>query len=210
MAHVVLSSSLTEWLTALGTVGAVLAALFLQLALPRILRPRLEVPAGAIPSAITDEDEEDKKGVWWDIPVKNGGRGDAVAAQVILLAVDPQPDPPVALRSLRWTHLNEESQTELPAGVTRSVELGKKWPLDNASLELGLHPPMGATKRKQLRPLSFGELYTLEVALVARNARVRHYSFKLGLSDGHLTFPDRFREVSRTRSFLGGVQAWRR
>jgi hypothetical protein len=176
-----LAASALEWFTAAGTVGAVVVALYLQLALPRWLRPKLEIPRGAAPEPVRDRD-----GIWWDIPIVNCGRGtSAIAAQAMLTnVVAPSEQPPIALRSLRWTHVDDEARVEVPAGIVRWVQLGKKRPSVAPELELGLHPPMGETPRKALTVA--GE-YRFSVALVARNATARHYAFTVWLMpDGAL------------------------
>src|SRR5258705_11974774 len=79
-----------EWLIAIGTLGAVAAALFLQLAIPYWRRPKLEIPQGAQPERVTDLDRGGVPGEWWDLPVLNSGRSTtALAAQMMLTSVTP-------------------------------------------------------------------------------------------------------------------------
>jgi len=204
-----LAATTVEWLTAAGTVGAVVAALWLQAALPRLLRPKLEIPRGAAPEAVVDRD-----GIWWDIPIVNRGRGSsAIAVQAMLTdVVVPPGQPPIALRSLEWTHVNDSARVEVPAGIVRRVQFGKKRPRGAPSLELGLHPPMGDTPRKEL---TVPGRYTFSLALVASNALARYYSFSVVLerdgtvAPGEILAEPRSRRLRRALQSTLGLQPWR-
>lgn len=184
-----MEANLAQWVGAVGAVGAIATALFLQLWIPFWRRPKLRVPSGATPEPVSDADNDRIQGSWWDIPVENRGRRDtAIAAQVMLTAVEsrdatPPPKLRVPLRSLKWTHL-QNAQADVPAGVMRSVELGKVKPIGTGPLLLGIFPPLRHSKRGELPEGS----YRLEFAVVARNARARYYRLDLDLRDGTLHF----------------------
>jgi hypothetical protein len=184
----VIASALTSWLAAVGTCGAVLVALFLQLLMPYRRRPKLVILNEAVPEATTDTDGDGIEGQWWDISVENKGRRDAaVGAQVMLTGVllPEVTEHRVPLRSLKWTHL-ENAQTEIPAGITRSVELGRIKPKGTGRLRLGIFPPLEHSSRTELGP----GRYSFEIALVAENVRARHYVVDFVLDDhGALSFP---------------------
>lgn len=176
----------TDWLTAVGTVGAVLVALFLSLAIPYWRRPKLEIPRGTQPELTEDTSNDGIAGDWWDIPVRNAGRRDsAVGAQVILTNVRVEsPNPTrVPLRSLKWTHL-DSGTAEIPAGITRSVELGQFWPKGTGPFKLEIYPPMKDSKRNELQRGT----YHFDLAVVARNARARYYRLDVVVGDGSLSF----------------------
>jgi hypothetical protein len=128
-----MKANAADWVGAVGAVGAIFAALFLQLWLPFWRRPKLRIPRGAKPDPVSDADNDGTQGEWWDIPVENRGRRDtATAAQVMLTAAESRDSSSplelrVPLRSLKWTHL-QNAQADVPAGVRRSVELGKVKP----------------------------------------------------------------------------------
>jgi hypothetical protein len=173
------ATSTAEWLAAGGTVGAVAFALLFQAFAPWWLRPKLLIRHGATPERVVRED-----GTWWDIRIVNRGRGrSAIAAQMMLTHVkepEREPEAPIALRSLKWTHLNEEAEAEVPAGISRAVEFGKKSP-DSCCIELGLFPEIDDPPRARLEQPG---AYTFDLSLVAANATPRNYWFKVTLRQG--------------------------
>jgi len=203
-----MKANLAEWVGAVGAVGAIAAALFLQLWIPFWRRPKLRIRSGTTPDPVSDADNDGIQGEWWDIPVENRGRRDtALAAQVMLTAVEsrgpaPPPELRVPLRSLKWTHL-QNAQADVPAGVRRSVELGKVKPKGKGLLLLGVFPPLRHSKRGELSEGS----YRLEFAVVARNARARYYRLDLDLRDGTLHFPTEMIEQRRQQAARASVRS---
>jgi hypothetical protein len=206
MSSMAMKANAAEWVGAVGAVGAIATALFLQLWIPFWRRPKLRIPSGAKPDPVSDADNDGVQGEWWDIAVENRGRRDtALAAQVMLTAADSRaPSPPlklrVPLRSLKWTHL-QNAQADVPAGVRRGVELGKVKPKGNGLLLLGIFPPLRHSKRGELAEGS----YRLEFAVVARNARARYYRLDLDVRSGTLHFPNGIIEQRRQQAARASI-----
>jgi hypothetical protein len=186
-----------EWAGAILTAGGIALALSIQLLIPWWRRPKLEIEPGARPQPVTDIDNDKQEGQWWDMPVRNNGRGEtASAAQVMLTGVRRQEESTgngdalretrVPLRSFKWTHL-EDAQAEIPAGVERSVELGKIKPKGQPGrpLTLGIFPRLENSQRADLPD----GRYLLEFAVVAKNARARYYSLEVAIDVGKAEFP---------------------
>jgi hypothetical protein len=190
------AASVADWLIAVGTIGAVLVALFLQVAIPYWRRPTLVILPGTIPESVTDTDEQDVEGEWWDIPVTNDGRGDAIGAQVLLTHVSTGDGTKtrVPLRSLKWTHFHS-GIADIPAGITRSVELGHIKPIAGGPLSLGIYPPLGESERGELQR----DAYQITFAVVASNARARYFKLDLRFDESGLSFPDGVLASARPR-----------
>jgi hypothetical protein len=92
----------------------------------------------------------------------------------------PKGQAPIALRSLKWTHLEDTARAELPAGIFRWVEFGRQPPKE-PRIELGLHPCIDDPPRRHLEQEG---KYTFYLALVAANATARNYSFVVTLGEG--------------------------
>ena len=153
------ASGATDWLAALGTVGAVLVALFLQLARPWWRRPQLELlpydpsPETGDRSLVRPGDKPPARAedasLWFRLRVTNKGHGSpARNAQVTVVrtrCLDPvlEPGAVIPTRPLKWADVPAAS-IEIPAGVTRHLDVAsvRRQPGSpaNGRLRLELYP----------------------------------------------------------------------
>jgi hypothetical protein len=185
-------SDVRDWLIAAGTLGAVFAALFLQLGWPYLRRPKLVIRRGTRPDSL---DDGEPVSWWYDLPVANVGRG-TTAREVEVVVTDVFSidkdgwlyKTKVPHRALKWTH-GEDSRSDLPAGFNRSVTIGAQRPATEAKplrFEVGTHPPLGNSERHVLPP----GRYRFDLSLVAANAKASSYSFTIVfLANGKVRLP---------------------
>jgi hypothetical protein len=185
-----------DWLIAAGTVGAVLAALFLQLMRPYLRRPRLVIRPNTKPDRLDDGDPVSS---WYDLPVDNVGGGETAREVEVVVtrvfSIDANCETSVPHRALKWTHRNG-SRSDLPAGFSRSVTIGAQRPPQEADpaegkeakplrFEVGTYPPL-PRKRHVLGP----GRYRFELSLVAANAKASRYTFTMLFeTDGSVELP---------------------
>jgi hypothetical protein len=175
------NSTIQGWLTAVGTLGAVLVALYLGPVRDRLRRPHLyarhdDVHADRI--VVAAEDDESVDTAWVRIRVGNrGGRLAAEDVEVVVTWVDQfSPDVvfgPVGL-SLPWSHgIPQTTSRTLPPGVEWHVDVARirrSSPEGQLGLELMTVP--------NTRELGRGT-FEVRIAVTARNADASHYRFGL-------------------------------
>lgn len=183
------SDQVRSWLESLATLAAVVVALFLQLWLPYLRRPKVRIKKGAQPDVTADG--HGVIGRYYDLPIENIGRGEVAREVEVVLTGIFRIDAQNALcvtgvphRALKWTHL-WDGRADVPAGFTRSVMIGAAWPAEAGQddkplrFEVGTFPPFEHSKRHVLLP----GRYRFELSVVAANARSRDYVFDLLLKD---------------------------
>jgi hypothetical protein len=188
-----LAADIPTWVGAVGTILAVVAALFLQLALPWFRRPRLELVSFDISqqsgdrSLVTAADKPSSKAeyssLWFRLRVENSGRGDAARnAQVTVTRVrridGEELGTVIPTRPLKWADL-PRALTDIPAGVIRHVDVAslRRQPgvKTNGRLRLELFPRDDHDLRHWLKPGT----YQLELVVSADGVRPRFYSLEL-------------------------------
>jgi hypothetical protein len=138
---------IASYVEAIATLLAVLLALFLQVILVRLRRPRLYV---TLTTDITEEDiaiddDNGKLNCWirckvWAAPRKQPARNAEVFVQRVHRPPDAANTREVPGGALMWSH-QEATQVSIPAGTWRRVDLLRYWihePASEPTVTLGL------------------------------------------------------------------------
>jgi hypothetical protein len=146
---VVVIASASAWLSAIGTLIAVVIALFAQFWLPYWRRPKLVVEpfdASETSADWTPDNPGGRKGIWFHLRVRNAGRySPALNAEVILVGAETlelhtadNPNPAgttpsksvVPLRPFKWSHVKDSrmgpAQRIEPASADRRASRASK------------------------------------------------------------------------------------
>lgn len=181
--------TLTGTVTAVGTLGSAVAAVYFGAIRPRWRRPNLTVGKVERVVADTHVDTGLKPAGWLRMPVGNARNRDAAEdVQAILRSVksgssaEQLTDRELGGFALMWTAI-EDAKALLPPGVTRYVNIGYEVKDDAGGAEpkfkLDLHnPPAGE------RPLWSCPVADIEVVIAARNANAVHHRFLIKLENG--------------------------
>jgi hypothetical protein len=202
-------STARDWLGTIGTLAAVVLALFLQLWLPFLRRPKLRVEPfdrRKTSGDWTPDNPDGLNGVWFNMRVHNQGRRDsALNAEVILADAelvgwerastsDDVPRCDVPLRPFKWSHARD-NRADIPAGVTRKIHIGtvRARAEEPMQFEVEVFPALRNSLRNRLAP----GRYRFSVAVVASNARARYYSLELDFREPRGTTHDELLESVR-------------
>jgi len=196
-------TTVLDWLTAIGTVGAVVVALYIGVIRERRRQPSLSLtfeqldPPDALEVPENRGTEKTTLIVYIHLLVSNRkGRHAAQDVEVIVTNVREMSarDGQSAVRgritlgdqSLRWSNSSQEAKrtyTSIPAGVTRRVDFVR---VENGLDEQGRLPlvldvwPQPVNQRTHLRSASLA----IELAVTASNADARRYTVVVHF-DGH-------------------------
>lgn len=186
---------LREWLTAIGTAGAVIVAVGLTIRAERLARGRRPVlelsydPETGISAEMmtillpgVNAAMVPHRGAYLRFRVSNRGGVDAAVGVEVLLAAVKVPSFEAETRTVeisfpgfQWTHLDAKTRLTIAPGVTRTIDVArvietslvKKW---QDRVELCVFPTPG-NERNFLEPGT----YELDLTLSARNADAARY-----------------------------------
>lgn len=186
----------TDWVTSIGTVGSVVAAVgvavWFGVFQPRRRRPKLTLDGPeTLIAPLLFENAPSLPATWLRVRVHNERDRDAAEdAQAVLVSVKSGPsatqltERALAGWSLKWTAIDDDKAL-LPPGVARYINIGYSTTYHGASIprfQLQLHNPPGDDRG------SWTDLVAdVELVVAARNANGVSACYRVSLEGGVLT-----------------------